>query len=103
MHPPVCPATATSRQLLGALLWVLKKDVPLAKAGMPCSEKRLYDTAQLQATGVSTENWIKSKRSRHGEKLVGGNANKKLLKEIRATNTDETTSASAGPRIVGSP
>lgn len=38
---------------------------------------------------------IKSNRSRHSEKHVGGNANKKLLKEINATNTGEITNASS--------
>lgn len=80
-------------QLLGAMLWVLKKDIPLERAGMSCSE-HVHGTAQARAIWVSTEKLIKSNRSKHSEKHVGGNANKKLLKEINATNTGEITNAS---------
>lgn len=37
---------------------------------------------------------ITSKRSRYGKKDMEGNTNKKLLKEINATNAGEITSAS---------
>lgn len=94
MYPPVRPLAATDMQLLGAMLRVLKKDVPPERVGMSCSEKHLHDTAQAWATWVLTEKWIKSNRSRHSEKHVGGNANKKLLKEINATNTGEITNTS---------
>lgn len=59
------------------------------------AQKNTCRTQPKPRLRVLTEKLIKSNRSRHSEKHVGGNANKKLLKEINATNTGEITNASS--------
>lgn len=94
MYPPVHPSAEMDMQRLGAMYWVLKKNISLDRVKKSCSEKHLHNMAQAWATWVLSGKWIKSNRSRHSEKHVEGNTNKKPLKEINATNRGEITKAS---------
>lgn len=85
IYPPVRRATSDTC-FLWAVLWVLK-DVPLERVGCPAQEN-----CPRLPTWVLKEKWVRA-TGQGAVRNGGGNANKKLLKEINATNTGEINNA----------